>query len=487
MSFGDATGLTSRYFCKPGTFTLLIYNSVKARWYVESRNTEELELYVEIGSSQNDYAPAGFRGITTLKLVPTAANLTISGFGATNIYAPATRTIVNEGVYRIAILHMNTGSTAANRVACPGGTMYYLNPRESVKLYRDTAEQWYIAEKADQWIDVTYDAGNFTTDAGTWTVDGADQVTYCYHIDGNKMTVSFEIHQTDVGAGPTQLRIAVPAGRVIARTTRNVMQYIDAGAAAAFGVVVAPAGTTYLQCFNAAIGAWTNTAADNTYVLGQITFMVETSCATVSEAHSDTAHGDTAHADGGHSDTAHTDVAYIDSHSDTAHSDVGHGDVAHSDTHDDVAHSDVAHEDVAHEDGHSDSHDDVAHGDAHGDNPYGDGHGDFTDGVAHDDDHLDMFGDVNTHTDTAHGDSHDDTAHSDVAHEDVAHSDSHTDTHSDVAHVDSSHTDVAFSDSHSDTPHSDVAHVDSAHTDTVHADTPHTDIGLHCDTAHADV
>lgn len=495
----SVTGASNRYFLHPRTLTTIIYSSVLARWLVHARTHEEVLSYAEFGSSQNDYAPANFRAARVVRLIATAANLTISGFSNSGISKPHRKTIINEGTFRFAILHMNTGSSANNRVQCPGGTMYYVNPRESVDLYYETDGTWHIILKADQYIDVAHAAGNFTADSGTWTVDSGDQITYCYQIDGNKMHIAFLIINSDVSAAVAGLKIAIPAGRVVARTTFNAMGYRDAGTQGS-GFVRASAGATVLRLVKN-IGEtvnWTVTAADDTDVTGEITFMVETSCATVSEPHQDTAHGDTGHADGGHSDVAHVDVAHDDTHSDVTHTDSAHGDVVHSDTHGDVAHSDVVHDDDAHVDthddgAHSDTHSDTAHSDtehvdAHTDNNQ---HDDFNDGFHFDhDDHSDTHADT-AHGDTEHADSHGDASHADAhgdeAHDDVAHGDSHTDTHTDVAHVDTGHTDVAHQDTHTDAPHSDVAHTDSAHTDTAHVDTPHVDVGLHCDTAHSDI
>lgn len=482
MRPASVTGATSRYYIYPGQLAHVEYNSVIAKWRVLSRANDELLSYAEFGSSQNDYAPPAFRTARVVRLVPTAANLTISGFSSTNLVAPVRKTIINEGAYRFAILHMNTASSASNRVQCPAGSMYYLNPRESVDLYFETDGTWHIILKADQWVDVPFSAGNFTANGGgTWTVDSGDVETLAYQIDGNKMTVSFEIYTTDVTSGPsTNLQIAIPAGRTAARTTLNPMLAVDAGAAGTTGFAFVVQGGTVIAIQKDAAGtAWTTTAADNTYVEGQITFMVETACGTVSENHTDTAHGDTAHGDGGHTDVAHSDVTHVDSHGDVTHDDTAHSDSAHADSHSDVAHSDVAHEDVAHVDG---AHQDAAHTDDHTDVTHGDLHIDFSDGFGHGDTHVDQaffdaHGDT-PHEDAAHGDSHSDVAHTDV---------SHSDSHSDTAHGDGGHSDTAHSDSHSDTPHSDTAHSDASHTDTVHADTPHADVGLHCDTNHADI
>jgi len=475
----SVTGATNRYFLPPKTMTAIVSDSAAARWLLLSRTHDEVMSYAEFGSNQNDYAPANFRAARVVRLVPTAANLTITGFSATNISAPSRKTIINEGIYRFAILHMNTGSTAANRVQCPAGSMYYLNPRESVDIYRETDGTWHIILKADQWVDVPFAAGNFTASAGSWTVTSDDQHYFAYQIDGNKMTVDFEIHNTDVSAAPGELRITVPAGRTIARDARNPISVADAGTFQ-IGICVATAGLTHLKCYaNGAYGGWTTTAGDNTYVMGQITFMVETSCATVSELHTDAAHQDTAHADASHSDVAHVDTTHVDTHNDVAHADAAHGDSAHADAHSDVAHSDVAHEDVAHVDGaHQDTaHQDVAHDDQHGDENI-----DFQDGFIHQDQHIDLHFDT-PHTDVAHADASHGDSHSDVAHVDVA----HADTHSDAAHSDSGHSDTPHSDSHSDTPHADTPHTDGGHSDTPHADVPHTDVGYHCDTTHSDI
>ena len=172
------TSTSSRIFLFPASLTLLTYNAKKARWIVVSRSNDEVVSYTEFGSSQNDYAPTNFRAASVVRLVPTAANLTISGFLTTNVSKPSKKTIVNEGLYAFSILHQNTGSVAASRVQSPGGVRYQVNPRESIELHYGVDGTWHILLKADQWVDVTFSAGNFTTDTGTWTVAAGDQMTY---------------------------------------------------------------------------------------------------------------------------------------------------------------------------------------------------------------------------------------------------------------------------------------------------------------------
>lgn len=442
----------------PGSLTTLVYNATKARWLVHSQSNAQIVGYTEFGSSQNDYSPTGFRSARTFRLVPTTSGLTISGFSADDIPYPSVKTLINDGLYAFSILHQNTGSTAANRVSCPGGVRYRLHPRESVDLHKNRDGLWQLVQKADQWADVTFAAGNFTTDVGTWTVAEADQTTLAWQLDGNKMTVSFDIRTSTVASSPTELRIAVPNSRTIARTMSNSIMALDNGTEISTAYVQATAGNAYLQIFkNLAAGAWTN-ATDATRVQGQITFMVRDDCGSISEAHTDVAHGDQDHQDADHLD-AHSDTpAHSDSHTDSPHADG-----LHSDTHGDTPH----------DDDHTDSHSDTEHSDSHGDTPHDDDHADHEDAPV--DPHIDL------HFDTEHSDSHGDTEHSD----------SHSDTHADVDHSDShsdtEHSDTPHTDSHGDTaPHAD-AHSDSGHADTEHQDSEHQDVGQHCDTSHADI
>jgi hypothetical protein len=463
-------------YLRPSTLTVLIYNAKKARWIVHSAaNDASIKVSTLAGSQHDNVSTSSIRRARTFRVDFSAAGGSISGFDGTGVAETTAIRIVNAGLYTFSILHQNTSSSDGNRVQCPGGVRYMIHPREVVDLFK-TAEGWRILEKADQWVDVTYAAGNFTTDAGTWTVDSGDQSTYTFQLDGNMMTVSFDIRTSSVATSPTQLRIAVPLSRIIARTMQNRVLALNAGTQIDTAYVEAVAGETHLRVFRDLAGtAWSN-ATDTTSVRGQIVFMVRDDCAAVSEVHTDVAHGDTSHSDVDHSDMAHSDVAHTDEHTDTPHSDSSHSDIAFVD----VAHSDVAFEDVAHEDSaHEDvAHTDISHGDDHGDSGAHEDHGDV--------EHQDSGEHTDTHDDSPHSDvAHEDTAHEDVPHEDVDHEDV---AHSDVAHSDSSHSDTAHADTHTDSaPHQDVAHIDSGHGDTAHSDSAHDDIGYHCDTSHSDI
>lgn len=483
-----ADTLVANFYLPPASITVLIYNAKMSRWLIASKTNEDISVYATFSGTQNDWAPTGYREAALIRFAASAASSTITGLSRTNVPVGARKKLVNNGLYLVTLQHMHTGSVANNRFVCSGGIRYMLHPRESVDVIALSEGGWRVADagKADQWIDVTYSAGNFTTDTGTWTVASGDQAVYQYQIDGNKLTLNFRINSSSVATSPTQLRIAVPGGRTIARDAIVPLVAINAGVQITTGLIVAAAGNTFIQIFrDTASTAWGN-ATDTTAVWGQIAFMINDATGTMSESHSDVAHGDTAHSDADHSDVAHSDVAHGDSHGDAGHTDTPHSDVAHVDTtsHSDVSHSDSAHSDSAHADTpHSDTpHDDVAN--THTDTPHSD-HDDLGSAQQHDD--VDHGDGGSYHSDVAHSDeAHVDSAHSDVAHSDVAHVDSSS--HSDTAHSDVAHVDGGHSDSHSDTaPHSDVAHVDVAHGDTAHADAAHQDVGYHTDTAHTDI
>ena len=336
---------------------------------------------------------------------------------------------------------------------------------------------WRIVEKADQWIDVEYDAGNFTASGGTtpsWTVDEADQVTFCYQIDGNKMTVAFQFHTTTTSGSPTTLSVGIPAGRTAARAIRNAISVIG-GSGYQLGAAQVTAGGTTIDFLRLPITAWAG-GANGTFVIGEISFMVRDDCASISENHVDQPHQDQVHGDSETISVPHEDVAFSDQHLDSPHTDASHGDT-HGDTHDDVLHEDTPFADE-HTDTHSDAHEDVAHGDDPG--THTDGHTDHSDLG-----HVDVHGDHSDgHADSVHEDDHTDThadEHEDTAHEDTAFVDDHTDQHLDSGHQDTAHVD------HQDVIlHQDVAHADQPAVNTPHGDSDHQDVGFACNPSHVD-
>lgn len=127
------------------------------------------------------------------------------------------------------------------------------------------------------WTTPAFDAGDFTaSDAMTWGVDAGDITAYSWELTGKRMTVSFRIGATDVGGvASTFLQLKIPNGKVSADEAYNLYYIIDAGAAPVVGRAAVTAGGTTIQLWRLDGAAWTITAADNTTVMGQITFEVQ--------------------------------------------------------------------------------------------------------------------------------------------------------------------------------------------------------------------
>lgn len=163
------------------------------------------------------------------------------------------------------------------------GDIIYHDGTDNVRLAKGTAFQFLrmnSAATAPEWAgaatDVTHAAGNFTASSGTWTVDAADQVRFSYRMIGKEMRVEFYIQNSDVSATPTNLQITIPGGFTAAAATGQACRYQDAGGTLANdGWVQVAAGGTVMSIQKQGVAAWSTTAADNTLVIGQLTFFVQ--------------------------------------------------------------------------------------------------------------------------------------------------------------------------------------------------------------------
>src|SRR5262245_19414504 len=67
------------------------------------------------------------------------------------------------------------------------------------------------------WVDIPYLAANFSADTGgAWTLTSATQLFYRYRQIGKTLELSFRFDATTVTVGPAALRLALPAGFVVA-------------------------------------------------------------------------------------------------------------------------------------------------------------------------------------------------------------------------------------------------------------------------------
>lgn len=113
------------------------------------------------------------------------------------------------------------------------------------------------------WTSVAHSAGNFTSNAGSWTVASGDQSYFAYVEIGKTMIVSVVLVTTEVSGLPTQLRITVPNGRTISGTHAGMFPALN-NSAAVTGMWQAGAGLTYIALLRDLAGTATWDNASNT-------------------------------------------------------------------------------------------------------------------------------------------------------------------------------------------------------------------------------
>lgn len=103
------------------------------------------------------------------------------------------------------------------------------------------------------WVDIAFNAANFTADAGSWTLDvSGDQVALYYWRPSPKwLGLWWTIGSSTISSSlATYLKIALPLGLTIARRFDNDCILINAGSTHGQAVGVATEG--FLRIYNAA-------------------------------------------------------------------------------------------------------------------------------------------------------------------------------------------------------------------------------------------
>jgi hypothetical protein len=213
--------------------------------------------------TQNDWAP-GLDGNTVVEWLG-AADLTVTGIAGG--VSGQTLLFKNTGTKVAYFKHANAGSAAGNRLTniatsgdtpvAPGGSIAYLSDGTNWKL---------IGHNQGEWVDVAYNATDFTASTGTWTVDAGDLLTFAYRLDGRMLTVIMTAALTSVSATPDRLIFKVPGTFTIQRVNRGGFTLSDNGAPTIGTFSMAVSGTQVLL-FHDANGA-TNyaPATNNTYI-----------------------------------------------------------------------------------------------------------------------------------------------------------------------------------------------------------------------------
>jgi hypothetical protein len=97
-----------------------------------------------VAASVNNYAPAGYVGGTTNRLIltPAGGGSTITGLSASGVPDHWTITIYNPSTTDVIYFsNLSASSSAGNKFACPGGVTAVLSPQNAAVL-KYVVNQW---------------------------------------------------------------------------------------------------------------------------------------------------------------------------------------------------------------------------------------------------------------------------------------------------------------------------------------------------------
>lgn len=225
--------------------------------------------------TQNDFALLSGVGMLVCN---NASALTITGMTAglpnqvLRIYS------VNA---QVDLSHASGSSAAANRLAnfaTSGVTSLAAGVGIATYVYDASSTKWRLTSHYQgDFIDVAYNAANFSTTGGsgtTWTVDAGDQKTYMYYLSGRMLTVVAYLDSTSISStAAVQLFVAIPNYTSSSRIVQSNAAAFDNGVGTTSYNRVAVVGTTSIEVGRADVTAWAN-STNNTFIRVHITFPV---------------------------------------------------------------------------------------------------------------------------------------------------------------------------------------------------------------------
>jgi hypothetical protein len=127
-----------------------------------------------------------------------------------------------------------------------------------------------------QYASVAFSAGNFTSNSGTWVVASGDATTYQYQIINKTMTINFYVETSTVTGTPTQLRIAIPEGKLgLSKTVATFGYWDNETGTGGTGLATVLVNQAYVSLTKDITNTAWQSSADRTYVWGQITFDIQ--------------------------------------------------------------------------------------------------------------------------------------------------------------------------------------------------------------------
>jgi len=120
----------------PGGSVAISYDATSARWrLLEQINVDQASFGTAVAATENNFAPTGWGYADVFRLVP-SGNAVITGFDGTQTYQNSRiiRHLINESAFTITLKHNDAGSSAGNKLFCPGSADMVLQPAEAVAI-----------------------------------------------------------------------------------------------------------------------------------------------------------------------------------------------------------------------------------------------------------------------------------------------------------------------------------------------------------------
>ncbi len=281
LVFGRGTALGTM-----STTTAAIYSTTLAgvtRMHAISGDnvTGPIALYSEFTTtSTGTVSNLDFSGASIIRM-NNATDATITGLVAG---VPGQIVVVVSVGAGNVLLKNEATSTAANQLklyVTSADIPLVAGKGTAVFQYDGTTQRWrLIHHKQGAPITAGFSAGDFSSDAGSWTVGSGDIVAMQYELENDFLTVQWAINTTSVAGGPIHLDILNGQwGGFTAFSAQVLQTALTFSQGGVFGVGFAQIGTgaglnsSKIFMYQVPIAAWAN-ATDTTAVYGGLRFQV---------------------------------------------------------------------------------------------------------------------------------------------------------------------------------------------------------------------
>lgn len=123
-------------------------------------------------------------------------------------------TIVSVGAGIVDFAHLNGGSSTSNQLQnaiTSGNTPIAAGVGIATYQYDGASAKWRLAaHEQGAYIDMAYNSGNFTAQAGVWTVESGDLITMAYYVRGREVTFKLKILSSATTTAPNYLDAVLP-------------------------------------------------------------------------------------------------------------------------------------------------------------------------------------------------------------------------------------------------------------------------------------